>query len=154
LVSFSTAANADLGQNCVFDAAKTDAALVANLTGIMDEWALDFTVKPDSLTAQCSSVLVDDGEANDYEVKCNVNLSAQDGTQFVLQYEGASPGTPIYLAAFTQQRATDDEGNYQGPVNCVSNFTQNFQMLNAKTGVMVVTQGTGDTKYFTVSYPQ
>jgi len=142
LLALAPNAHAD-DLTCTYNAAKFlpvfKAAVVSFInTNVKFEW------NKDSLKVSCAKGF---GNNSDAEEGCAVTFSAKDGTPFYLHddiqtYTDANNCTQlletsdnsISVMMLSKNQATDDEGNYQGPITCTA-LVYNPVIVNKKSKV-------------------
>jgi hypothetical protein len=143
LLLVSTSAHA---ADCVFNAVKSNAALRAAVMEFLQP-NLSFAWDPATVKVSCARNFGNNPSA---VAGCNVSFQAKDGTPFYLhdnvQKSGQdrygndtfmdSSDTTMSLVTLERTQATNDEGNYVGPVSCVADTILPY-IINRKTGVIL-----------------
>jgi hypothetical protein len=132
--------------SCPFNAAKSNAALRAAVVEFLQP-NLSFAWDPASVKVSCARNFGNNPSA---VAGCNVTFSAKDGTAFYLHDDVQTLGkdrygndvfmdssdTTMSLVTIERTQATNDEGNYEGPVTCVADTILPY-IINRKTGVIL-----------------
>ncbi len=157
LVSLAPFAHADDNLECPFNAAKFVPTFKATVVDYLNQ-NLKFAWNASSLKINCGKGV---GDLDIAEEGCTVTFSAKDGTafflrddtQFVTDQWGNTQEVPtssnsMSVILIAREQATNDEGNYVGPVTCQA-LINAPGVVNKKTGVELSLYG---EDFGTVSY--